>query len=77
ARACDDDHTVPFEDGGRTCECNLAPLCRRHHQAKQAVGWHLDQPQPGVLVWTMPSGRTYTTRPTRYGPLPTGSLPGP
>jgi hypothetical protein len=22
---CDDDHTVPYDQGGRTCECNLAP----------------------------------------------------
>ena len=76
ASVCDDDHTVPFEAGGRTCECNLAPLCRRHHQAKQTAGWRLDQPHPGVMVWTMPSGRTYATGPTRYGPLPAGIPPG-
>jgi hypothetical protein len=29
---------------------NLAPLCRRHHQAKQAGGWHLDQTEPGVMT---------------------------
>jgi hypothetical protein len=45
---------------------NLAPLCRRHHQAKQTRGWTLEQPQPGVLVWTTPSGRSYTTCPTTY-----------
>ena len=22
---CDIDHTIPFDQGGRTCECNLAP----------------------------------------------------
>jgi hypothetical protein len=66
ARRCDDDHTLPFDQGGRTCECNLAALCRRHHSAKQAPGWHLRQPQPGTLVWTLPSGRTYITRPSPY-----------
>jgi hypothetical protein len=66
ARRCDLDHTVPYEDGGRTCLCNLAPLCRRHHQAKQADGWRLEQPQPGILTWTTPSGRRYTTHPTIY-----------
>jgi hypothetical protein len=66
ARRCDDDHTVPFDQGGRTCECNLSPLCRRHHAAKQAPGWYLDQPQPGTLVWTLPNGRTYTTKPRPY-----------
>jgi uncharacterized protein DUF222 len=63
---CDDDHTHPFDQGGRTCECNLSPLCRRHHAAKQAPGWHLQQPQPGTLIWTLPSCRTYTTGPGRY-----------
>jgi hypothetical protein len=63
---CDDDHTVPYDQGGRTCECNLHPLCRRHHQAKQAPGWHLDQPEPGTLIWTLPSGRAYTVTPEPY-----------
>jgi hypothetical protein len=63
---CDLDHAVPYDQGGRTCECNLHPACRRHHQAKQAPGWHLHQPQPGTLVWTLPSGRSYTTRPDPY-----------
>ena len=66
ARRCDLDHTIPYDQGGRTCECNLAPLCRRHHQAKQAPGWHLDQPEPGTMIWTTPSGRTYTTHPSVY-----------
>jgi hypothetical protein len=63
---CDDDHTIAYDRGGRTCECNLTPLCRRHHQAKQAFGWHLDQPRPGTLVWTLPHGRGYTTAPQPY-----------
>jgi hypothetical protein len=25
AARCDLDHTVPYDQGGRTCECNLAP----------------------------------------------------
>jgi len=61
ARRCDLDHTVPYDAGGPTCECNLAPLCRRHHQAKQAPGWHLTQDQPGLMTWRTPSGRIYTT----------------
>jgi Domain of unknown function (DUF222) len=63
---CDDDHTIPYDKGGRTCECNLHPLCRRHHQAKQAPGWHLDQPEPGTLTWTLPSGRRYAVMPEPY-----------
>ena len=44
-----------------TCECNLAPACRRHHQAKQTYGWNLQQDQPGQMTWRLPSGRTYHT----------------
>jgi hypothetical protein len=38
ATRCDVDHTVAYHLGGVTCRCNLAPLCRRHHQAKQTPG---------------------------------------
>jgi hypothetical protein len=60
---CDLDHSVPYPDG-ITCECDLAPECRRHHRCKQAPGWKLEQPEPGLMRWTGPSGRTYTTTPT-------------
>jgi hypothetical protein len=66
AARCDLDHTVPWDQGGRTCECGLAPLCRHHHRCKQAEGWRLAQPEPGVLVWRTPAGRTYATTPTVY-----------
>jgi hypothetical protein len=59
------DHTVPHP-AGASCECNLGPLCQRHHHAKHAPGWKLQQPEPGVMRWTTPSGRTYTTHPTQY-----------
>jgi hypothetical protein len=29
ATSCDLDHTDPHHLGGRTCECNLAPQCKR------------------------------------------------
>jgi len=58
---CDLGHTQSFDQGGRTCECNLAPLCRRHHRAKQAPGWRLTQDQPGRMTWRLPSGREYQT----------------
>jgi Domain of unknown function (DUF222) len=66
ASRSDIDHTIPFEYGGRTCECNAAPLCRRHHRCKQAPGWHLTQDQPGVMTWRLPGGRSYTTAPDPY-----------
>lgn len=63
AARCDLDHTVPYGQGGRTCDCNLAPLCRHHHRCKQSEGWRLDQPAPGVMCWTTPAGRRYVTPP--------------
>jgi len=59
------DHTTPHPHGA-TCECNLSPLCQRHHHAKHAPGWKLQQPRPGIMRWTTPSGHTYTTHPTHY-----------
>ena len=59
ASQCDIDHTIAYERGGKTCLCNLAPLCRRHHEVKQTPGWRLEQTSPGVLTWTTPSGRRY------------------
>ena len=59
------DHTIPYP-AGATCEGNLGPACQRHHHAKHAPGWKLEQTEPGVMRWTTPSGRAYTTRPTQY-----------
>jgi hypothetical protein len=66
AARCDLDHTQPWHEGGVTCECNLAPLCRHHHKCKQSEGWKLEHPEPGVLMWTTPAGRHYITQPTIY-----------
>jgi Domain of unknown function (DUF222) len=62
---CDLDHTLPYPDGP-SCQCNLGPKCRRHHRAKQAPGWRVEQPEPGTTRWTLPNGRTHTTTPTEY-----------
>ncbi len=66
AARCDLDHTVPYDQGGRTCECDLAPLCRHHHRCKQAEGWRLEQTSPGTMCWITPAGRRYITTPTAY-----------
>jgi len=59
------DHTIPWPRG-TTSEGNLSPPCARHHHAKHAPGWTLQQPAPGLMRWTTPSGRTYTEKPTTY-----------
>jgi hypothetical protein len=66
AIGCEQDHTIAWEDGGITCECNLGPLCQHHHIIKHLNRWQLQQPEPGTFTWRTPAGRTYTTRPTQY-----------
>jgi hypothetical protein len=66
AARCDLDHTTPYDQGGRTCQCGLAPLCRHHHRCKQSEGWQLQQPAPGVMQWTTPAGRRYVSTPDAY-----------
>jgi hypothetical protein len=66
AAQCDYDHNTPYEAGGRSCLCNGGPKCRRDHRLKQDPRWKVDQLRDGTFRWTTPSGRTYTTEPTRY-----------
>jgi hypothetical protein len=61
AERCDVDHTVAYAQGGRTAFDNLGTACRHHHKAKHEGRWSLDQPEPGVFVWTSPEGRSYRT----------------
>ena len=56
SRACDLDHVVPWADGGPTCSCNLAPVCRRHHRAKTTGGWTYMTVEPTVYLWRSPLG---------------------
>jgi hypothetical protein len=66
AARCDFEHNVPYEAGGRTCLCNGGPKCRFDHRMKQDPRWTADQLPGGYVRWTAPSGRQYTTEPTRY-----------
>ena len=60
------DHTIPFDNGGLTCRCNLGGLCRSHHLLKHHPDWNLPQTTPGQFTWTTPSGRTHTTTPDTH-----------
>jgi hypothetical protein len=60
------DHTVPYENGGPTCSCNLGALCRRHHRLKQRQRWQLEQCTPSEFTWTTPARRTYSSTPDPY-----------
>jgi hypothetical protein len=61
----DFEHNTPYDAGGRTCLCNGGPKCRYDHRLKQHPKWHVDQLPDGTFLWTTPSGRQYTTEPTR------------
>ncbi|WP_131810939.1 HNH endonuclease signature motif containing protein, partial [Mycolicibacterium monacense] len=66
ATRCDIDHTAPWP-AGPTCAANLKCLCRKHHLLKTfwtgENGWCDQQFTDATIVWTSPSGQTYTTRP--------------
>ncbi|OBC02982.1 HNH endonuclease signature motif containing protein [Mycobacterium sp. 852002-40037_SCH5390672] len=85
ADLCDIDHTVPFPLGP-THPSNLKLLCRHHHLLKTFYtgfdGWQDRQRPDGTVVWTSPTGHTYTTKPggSLYFPalaMPTGTLASP
>jgi hypothetical protein len=64
---CDYEHSVPFDQEGKTCLCSCGPVCRRDHRAKQAPGWRLEGAGTrGWFRWTTPSGRSYLSGPTQY-----------
>jgi hypothetical protein len=56
ARRCDCDHVIPESEGGPTCTCNVAPLCRGHHRLKTHGGWTYAVIEPGSYLWTSPHG---------------------
>ena len=80
AEVCDIDHTIPWEAGGPTHPSNCALLCRAHHLLKTfwagEKGWAEKQFADGTIVWTSPSGRTYTTTPAGALFFPQLSAPG-
>lgn len=59
---CDIDHTIAYP-AGPTQASNLKCLCRKHHLLKTFWGWSDGQLQNGTVVWTAPTGQTYTTHP--------------
>jgi hypothetical protein len=63
AARCDLDHTVPYDQGGLTCPCNISCGCRHDHRMKGSTAWRLRQPRPGTLIWTTPSGLSWTVTP--------------
>ncbi|GAB3994221.1 HNH endonuclease signature motif containing protein [Nocardioides marmoraquaticus] len=75
SRTCDLDHTeayLPPDDGGppgQTNASNLAPLCRRHHNAKTHHGWTYRRRPDGAYTWTSPTHHGYVVVPNTRAPL--------
>ncbi len=65
ARACDLDHIdpyIPLDQGGppgQTRPTNLAPLCRRHHNAKTTRRWTYLRNPDGTYTWHDAHRRAY------------------
>jgi hypothetical protein len=60
---CDNDHIIARSRGGRTCSCNIAPLCRRHHRLKTHSPWTYTVVDPGTYLWTSPHRYQYLRDP--------------
>ena len=66
AHRADYEHNIPFDKGGATCFCNGDCKCDRDHQIKQRPGWQTRVIKPGIIEWTTPNGRKYTTTPAEH-----------
>jgi hypothetical protein len=58
---CDIDHRVAVIDGGPTCPCNLAPLCRHHHRAKHEGRRQYFLKEGSGYRWISPLAHHYTS----------------
>ncbi|HSR43707.1 MAG TPA: DUF222 domain-containing protein [Acidimicrobiia bacterium] len=58
---CDLDHMTPWSDGGPTCWCNLAPLCRHDHRVRHGAGWSYRRTEAGSHEWTSPLSHRYSS----------------
>jgi hypothetical protein len=57
ANRSDIDHVISVEDGGKTTDDNLAPLCRRHHVLKHLFGWTYRRRADGRYRWVTKLGQ--------------------
>jgi hypothetical protein len=71
---CDAEHDLAWP-AGPTCPCNLGPCCRRHHRIKQ-LGWTKTRRPRGVVTWTDPTGRSWTS-PGQHPPPAAPTRPPP
>lgn len=53
----DIDHILAVQDGGRTTDANLAPLCRHHHRIKHRFGWSYTRESDRAYLWKSRAGQ--------------------
>ncbi len=72
-----DDHTVPYDQGGESGIGNYGPMTVTHHRIKTHGRWQVQQPFPGIYLWRDPHGATYLVdnTGTRQLPMSSESLP--
>ncbi|TJY69529.1 HNH endonuclease [Arthrobacter sp. CAU 1506] len=63
ADQCEIDHTIAWEDGGKTVLENLTARCKPGHKTKHHGGGTVTQDHDGTLHYTTRSGHTHTTTP--------------
>ncbi|MGW6172875.1 HNH endonuclease signature motif containing protein, partial [Arthrobacter sp. NPDC055138] len=63
ADQCEIDHTIAWEDGGKTVAENLGARCKPGHKTKHHGGGTVTQDHDGTLHFTTRSGHTHTTTP--------------
>jgi 5-methylcytosine-specific restriction endonuclease McrA len=71
------DHTQPWNTGGQTNVDNLVHLCKGCHRLKHQSSFSTSQGPNGVLTWTSPGGKKYTSKPTPVRPSDPPHPPSP
>ncbi|AZI57733.1 HNH endonuclease [Nakamurella antarctica] len=75
----DIDHQKPWtptnDNGGPTCPCNLASLCRTHHLTKHRTTHTVQHQHDHTLNWTTPTGHTHTSHPHDWNTTLPNTLP--
>jgi hypothetical protein len=77
---CQIDHSDKFcpgrDDGGITCPCNLACLCKFHHDLKTFGIWDTRHHQDGSITWISGTGRSYVSQTREWATgLALGAVP--
>ncbi|NMR28526.1 HNH endonuclease signature motif containing protein [Crystallibacter degradans] len=63
AKFCEVDHTIAWEDGGKTVLENLKAACKPDHRAKHKGGWKVTQHPDGSTTWKSRTGHEWTSTP--------------